>query len=171
MFIDETGWKLSPSVEHTWGKRGQTPVVTRSLRRDKLNVIGAVTNSGQFISQTHTGSVTQKEIARFLSHVLDWVQGPIMVIWDSARIHNISNAVAKFLESSYGQRVLECIKLPAYAPELNPAELAWRWLKSQGIGNRSPQSLDELKVLWRKAKQKFKKRVDVLALIRHALHV
>lgn len=154
MFIDETGWKLSPSVEHTWGKRGQTPVVKRSLRRDKLNVIGAVTDSGQF-----------------LSHVLDWVQGPIMVIWDGARIHNISNAVAKFMERSYGQRVLECIKLPAYAPELNPTELAWRWLKSQGIGNRSPQSLDELKALWRKAKQKFKKRVDVLALIRHALHV
>lgn len=61
---------------------------------------------------------------------------------------------------------IECIKLPAYAPELNPTELAWRWLKSQGIGNRSPQSLDELKALWRKAKQKFKKQVDVLALIR-----
>lgn len=107
MFIDETGWKLSPSVEHTWGRRGQTPVVKRSLRRDKLKVIGAVTNSGQFISQTHTGSVTQKEIARFLSHVLDWVQGPIMVIWDGVRIHNISNAIAKFMGSNYGQRVLD----------------------------------------------------------------
>ena len=67
--------------------------------------------------------------------------------------------------------MLECIKLPAYAPELNPAELAWRWLKSQDIGNRSSRALDELKVLWRKTKQMLKKRIDVLALIRHALHV
>lgn len=36
VFIDETGWKLSPSVEHTWENVGrQTPVVKRSFRRDK----------------------------------------------------------------------------------------------------------------------------------------
>lgn len=169
MFIDETGFKLSPSVEHTWSRRGQTPTVKRSLKRDKLNVIGAVTSSGQFLSRTHTGNVTQAQIAQFLSHVLDWVEGPILVVWDGARIHNVSNAIARFMASSYGERILECIKLPAYAPELNPVELAWRWLKSQGIGNRSPSSLDELKKLWRKARQRFKNQVDVLALISHAL--
>lgn len=169
VFIDETGFKLSPSVEHTWARRGHTPVVKRSLRRDKLNVIGAVTNSGQFLSKTHEGNVKQTQIAQFLSHVLDWVAGPLIVVWDGARIHNVSNAVAKFMESSYGGRILECIKLPPYAPELNPVELAWRWLKSQGVGNRSPSSLKELKQLWRKARRKFKTQVDVLALIRHAL--
>ena len=128
-----------------------------------------MTSCGQFLSRTHTGRVKQPQIAQFLSHVLDWVAGPIIVVWDSARIHNVSNAVAEFLATRYGARVLECIKLPAYAPELNPVELAWRWLKSQGIGNRGPSSLADLKTLWRKARQKFKTQVDVLALIRHAL--
>jgi len=169
VFLDETGFKLSPSVEHTWAKRGQTPIIKRSLNRHKFNVIGAVTSSGQFVSKTHSGYITQKEVAQFLSHVLDWVDGQIIVVWDGARIHNVSNAIAKFLDSNYGQRIIECIKLPAYAPELNPAELAWRWLKSQGIGNRCPQTLAELKRLWRNARKRFKKEVDILALIRHAL--
>ena len=143
MFIDETGFARSPSVEHTWARRGQTPTIKRSLRRDRLHVIDAVTGSGQFLSRTHTTHMRQPQIAQFLAHVLDWVAGPIIVVWDGARIHNVSNAIARFMSMRYGARVLECIKLPAYAPELNPAELAWRWLKSQGISNRSPSPMSD----------------------------
>ena len=58
--------------------------------------------------------MTQKEIAKFLSYVLDWVQGPVMVIWDGARIHNVSNTVAKFLENrSTRARVYQAARLRA----------------------------------------------------------
>ena len=96
--------------------------------------------------------------------------GDLLVCGDRADARALAHVPhARVREGGYGARVIECVKLPPYAPELNPVELAWRWLKSQGIGNRSPGSLDDLKRLWRKARQKFKTQVDVLALIKHAL--
>ena len=35
--------------------------------------------------------------------------------------------------------------LPSYAPELNPVEHLWAWLKRHALANFSPHSLHELK--------------------------
>ena len=34
--------------------------------------------------------------------------------------------------------------LPAYAPELNPVERLWRWLKSHGLSNRVYRNVEHL---------------------------
>ncbi len=34
--------------------------------------------------------------------------------------------------------------LPPYAPELNPVEYAWSWLKMNPLANRCAQDLDQL---------------------------
>jgi transposase len=34
--------------------------------------------------------------------------------------------------------------LPAYAPELNPVEYLWAWLKRHALANFCPETLDEL---------------------------
>jgi transposase len=43
---------------------------------------------------------------------------------------------------------LTVIRLPAYAPDLNPAEGAWSVMKS-GLGNRAACTLDQLAALIR----------------------
>lgn len=160
---------MRPTVLKTWAKKGQTPRVNQSINRTKINIIGALTTKGQFISQSHECNVTQKEMARFLRHVLDWTTGKLLVVWDNARHHIISNEIKEVLKSSYGQRIIECVRLPKYAPELNPVELCWKWLKSQGIGNRCPKNKKDLKQLWRKVRHRFKSLVDAPALVRHCL--
>jgi transposase len=35
--------------------------------------------------------------------------------------------------------------LPPYAPELNPVEYLWAWLKRHALANFCPDTLDELK--------------------------
>ena len=41
-----------------------------------------------------------------------------------------------------GQIVIE--RLPAYAPELNPVEYLWAWLKRHALANYCPETLPEL---------------------------
>jgi transposase len=41
--IDETGFQMQPTSRHTWGERGQTPVIVPSAKRERISVIGALT--------------------------------------------------------------------------------------------------------------------------------
>ena len=47
-----------------------------------------------------------------------------------------------------GEERLEIEFLPPYAPELNPIELLWGWVKRFWLGNRVIRSVGELFSLW-----------------------
>lgn len=51
--------------------------------------------------------------------------------------------VAEYVESTQG--AIELASLPPYAPELNPVEYLWAWLKRHALANFSPNGLIELK--------------------------
>ena len=68
----------------------------------------------------------------FLKLLARHTRQPLMVIWDGAPIHR-SRLVTDYVESTAGRIVVE--RLPAYAPELNPAEYIWAHLKQHEIGN------------------------------------
>ncbi len=58
-------------------------------------------------------------------------------------------------------------QLPGYAPDLNPDEGAWKHLKYVELKNVCCQSLSELKVELRKAKERLRhKRKVILGCIR-----
>ncbi len=50
----------------------------------------------------------------------------LLMIWDGAPIHR-SRMVLDYIASTGGRIAVE--RLPAYAPELNPAEYIWTHLK------------------------------------------
>ena len=56
-----------------------------------------------------------------------------------------SKAARKFVDSLKGR--LRLYYLPGYSPDLNPDELVWNNLKSQGTGNRAITGPDQLKRL------------------------
>jgi DDE superfamily endonuclease len=60
-------------------------------------------------------------------------------IWDNDRRH-LSTAMRTELEARSWLRVF---RLPAYAPELNPAEGVWSSLK-RGMANLAPRDTDQL---------------------------
>jgi transposase len=73
------------------------------------------------------------EVVRFLAHLLRHIPGNLLVIWDGASIHR-GQAVKDALSAGMSARIhLE--RLPGYAPDLNPDEGIWGYLKHHELGN------------------------------------
>ena len=70
----------------------------------------------------------------FLKHLLRYIQGDILLIWDRLPAHK-SKLTHQFIRDQKGR--LEVEYLPPYAPELNPDELVWSHMKRTGVA-RAP---------------------------------
>ena len=160
IFSDETGSTLESSVTHTWGLRGQTPVMQAQSKRDRLNVVGGISWAGEVFAQATSDSMNGLGFKAFLESVLAQVPGNVVMVLDNSRLHRNAEVV-KFLEEN---ERLEIVFLPAYAPErpkpvrccfrakkLNPIELLWAWVKGHWLANLVMLSVDELRGLWRDA--------------------
>jgi len=141
VFLDEVGFSLKGTVRHTWALRSQTPVVLGKASWDKVSTIGAVTSTGQFLQNTQHAAFTSEGVIHFLQHLLMHVPGEIVVVLDNAGIHR-SKAVTAFVA---GEARLTLHYLPPYAPELNPIELVWAYIKRNILGNFCARTLKELK--------------------------
>jgi transposase len=86
----------------------------------------------KFLFQIHPGSIKSPQVIGFLKALQRHVKGRLLVIWDGAAIHR-SRLVSDYVASTLGR--LEVARLPAYAPELNPAEYLWAHLKEHEIAN------------------------------------
>ncbi len=95
----------------------------------------------------------------FLKHLLRQVAGKIVLIWDGAKIHR-SQAVKGFLTAGAARR-LRLVPLPAYAPELNPGEGVWRWLK-RSLGNVCCNNVGELRYELGLAIARLRRRPEVI---------
>ena len=75
----------------------------------------------------------------FLRSLLRHLRGPIVILWDRASIHR--DARVKTLIRRHPR--LHPVFLPAYAPELNPAEYVWTQTDS-ALANSAPRSVEQL---------------------------
>lgn len=90
----------------------------------------------------------------------------MVVVWDGATIHHCQ-AVKAFLSAGAAKR-LRLIRLPAYAPELNPDEGVWNWLK-RSLGNGCCQDMRELKYALGLAVARLRRRPETIrAFFDHA---
>ena len=93
-------------------------------------------------------------------HLMRQIPGKLLVIWDGSPIHR-SQAVRDFLAGGATRR-LRVEQLPAYAPDLNPDEGVWKHLKCVELKNLCCQSLSELKIELRKAKERLRHKKHVI---------
>ena len=151
-FEDEAGQTLHPPKARTWGRRGRTPVVAVSGKGSgRVSIAGLVcVRPGQrsrliYRIRTHRGrkgerrSFAEADYAALLDAAHQQLGGPIVVIWDDLNTHR--SAVMRELIAS--RDWLHVIRLPAYAPELNPVEQVWSQVK-RGLGNLLVWGIDEL---------------------------
>ena len=99
-------------------------------------------------------------MVRFLEHLMRQIPGKLLVIWDGSPIHR-GGAVKDFLSSGASGR-LRLEQLPGYAPDLNPEEGIWKHLKSVELKNLCCESLAELKIELRKAKERLRHKREVI---------
>jgi transposase len=160
LFVDQSGFYLLPTVVRTYAPVGQTPILHEHLSRDHLSVISAITMEGKLLMMEQERSFKSQDVVRFLRHLLGQIPGKLLVIWDGSPIHR-GQAVKVFLASGASSR-LKLEQLPGYAPDLNPDEGVWKHLKCVELKNLCCESLTELKVELRNAKERLRHKRDVI---------
>lgn len=150
-FIDECGVLMAPVTRRTWAPTGKTPILRQVGRsHTKVSVIGAIcARPGRrdqakvkaFFRLYPKQNIDAARCREFLRQLLGNINGPVIVVWDRLNAHR-SVKVRKFVESTNGKLSLEYF--PAYAPELNPIEYGWGYLKGRVLANHAPKDADEL---------------------------
>ena len=161
VWLDEAGFYLLPARVRTYAPRGQTPILRVPLTRDHLSAISAVTSNARVVMQVQAEAFRGPSVVRFLNHLLRQIPGKLLVIWDGAPIHR-SKVVKTFLAEGGAERLwLE--QLPAYAPDLNPVEGIWRYLKRVRLRNICCRTLSDLRYELRLATANLRHKANVLA--------
>lgn len=143
-FGDEAGVRSDAHSGTTWAPKGQTPIVSTTGARFGLNVISAVNRRGALRFMCVEGKVNADVFIEFLGRLMESAGHPVYLVVDGHPTHKAAKT-RKFVESTKGR--LKLFLLPGYSPDLNPDELVWNNLKSQGTGKRAITGPDQLKKL------------------------
>jgi transposase len=142
VFVDESGFYLLPGHVRTYAPCGQTPVLRWAYTRDHLSVMSGITTDGRLYTMVRDQALDSMDSVVFLKHLLPHVSGKLLVVWDGSPIHR--GQVRTYLANGGAQQIrLE--QLPTYAPDLNPAEGVWQYLKNVAMRNLCCRNLVHLR--------------------------
>ena len=113
-----------------------------------------------FYFKLFPGSIKGPQIIEFLQHLMRHLRRPLLVIWDGLPAHR--SALVRAFVAAQGRR-LTLEWLPAYAPELNPVEHIWGYLKERELPNFCPRTLSQLSTTARHALRRMRRRPTLVA--------
>jgi transposase len=140
VFIDESGLSERPCRVRTWAPKGQIPVLQYSFSWKTLSVIAGV-SFWRFYFRLYKGTIRTPQVIEFLKVLQETIGKKLLIIWDRLQAHR-SKLVRQHVEAQHGRIVLEF--LPAYAPEMNPVECIWGYLKHHAMPNYCATDLGDL---------------------------
>ena len=149
VFLDESGFMLTPTVRRTWAPQGATPLLKCWDRRDRVSCISCITMSPRrartnfyFRLLPDNKNAKASDIVAFLRELKRELGGAFTVVWDGSNIHSRSRLVKTYLEK---HPEVQAVTLPGYAPELNPDEGVWGWSKYGRLANLVAANTEELR--------------------------
>lgn len=104
---------------------------------------------------------TSADLVAFLKKLHRQIKGKLLVIWDGAKIHQ-GQPIKDYLAAG-ATKWLQLEKLPAYAPDLNPDEGIWNYLKRVELANTCSQNLQELYLRVQDAARRLRRKPQVIA--------
>lgn len=140
VFIDESGLSEKCPVTRTWAPRGQTPVIQQSFTWKQMSAIAGL-SFWRFYFRFFPGAIKSEQIIDFLGALMKHIGKPLLIVWDGVGTHK-SRLVRRWLDDQEGR--ISIAFLPPYAPELNPVEAIWAYLKKHEIANLCPTHLAEV---------------------------
>ena len=165
MFLDESGLLMSPLVRRSWAPRGVTPVLyQRTRRREKVSAIAALcvppTRDRIYLYfRLHPdANINSETVIEFLRNLRRHLKAPAVVLWDHLHPH-FSRQTGAFLQSV---RDLHPFFFPGYAPELNPVENVWGYLKCHRLSNWAPDDLKALTITARSHSRSIQRKQNLL---------
>jgi transposase len=173
VFLDESGFMLTPTVRRTLAPRGETPILRSWDRHDRISAISAITVSPRrrrvglyFQLLPDDTNVHGEDVVAFLRELRRQLPVPMTILWDKGNVHDRSKAVRAYLA---GHPSIETEPFPSYTPEANPDEGGWEHTKHGRLANFAPEDTAELRAVLIEELERLDRRPDLLAsFIRHA---
>ena len=131
-------------------------------------MISAITPEGELYTTMQERAFDGPAVVRFLKHLLHHIPGKLLVVWDRLPAHR-SQVIKDFLRQGGSQR-LYLAQLPSYAPELNPDEGVWNYLKRVELRNLCSHNLPELRSELRKAVLRLRRKTTVIQGFIHQVY-
>jgi transposase len=112
------------------------------------------------VEQSYEYAIKSVEVVSFLHSLARTIQSKLLVFWDNASIHH-SVLVKTYLASDEGKR-FTIIPLPPHAPDCNPIEWLWAWVKKNHLANLAAKNLGELSTAWQRALAAARSNIDLI---------
>jgi putative transposase len=120
-----------------------------------------------FYALAPDASFTEEEFGPLLTDLHTRLEpGKVILVWDRLSGHVNSRKTKAFIAANASW--LSVVPLPGYAPELNPVEQAWAWIKNGPLANFCAANLTDLTDAADRALDRLRKRPELLTpFLRH----
>jgi hypothetical protein len=143
VFEDESGFSLIPPIRATWAPKGKTPMLRYRFHWQRVSAAAFLCfqpdgSRARLYLHTHMGSYNSQTLIVALRDLRRRLRAPVVLLWDGLTAHR-SAEMKEFVTKS--AKWLKCERMPAYAPDLNPCEGLWGYLKGGDLANRAESSI------------------------------
>jgi len=138
---------MAPLLRRTQAPCGKTPILRqKASHRDHVSVISALSYSpvrnhcSLYFQTLADGYFNNERVAAFVGQLLRHLRGLVIILWDRGNMHR--GPAIRQLQANFPRLSLEF--LPPYAPDLNPVEPLWNYLKYDELANYAATDVVEL---------------------------
>lgn len=170
VFEGEAGFPMTAPRARTWRRRGHTPVVRvrgRSRRRTSVAALCCYKPGEKsrlihrprthFLLKGARKSFSWKDYRDLLVRARAQLDGPIVVVWDNLNTHLAAGLKRYEAEHDW----LTTIRLPPYAPDLNPVESVWSLVR-RAMANTAFDTPDDLDRILRRELRRIQLRANLV---------
>lgn len=161
---------MAPLVRRSWAPCGKTPILYQRTRSyEKVSMIAAlavppVRKRINLLFSLYSSNIKTAHVVRFLRLLCRHIRRPIVLVWDRLLAHRAKKTSA-FIKNH--KKIVQFF-LPSYAPELNPVEHLWSYLKINPLANRPCDTTENLyQNAWYHS-HRIRKRPNLLKSFLHA---
>ena len=120
LWLDESGIPSTAELRATWAPIGITPVVPKTGKRFRVNLMAAISNQGALSFTVYERSLTVARYTDFLGRLIRHYAQPVHLIVEGHPTHRAKSVTAWLAE--HDDEITQHF-LPGYSPELNPVEI------------------------------------------------
>jgi len=140
-WVDETGMRSDHQAGRSYSPKGLTPVVIKTGKRFKINMISAINNKVKLNFMIFHKGFNTKVFIKFMNRLIARAPSKILFIVDDHPSHK-TIAVKEWIEKHKTQIELFC--LPSCSPEFNPDEYLNQDIKTNVLGKKKHINKEQL---------------------------